>query len=288
MFTRHAIIAQHPWLALFPLVALIAAILAVYSAYDTYRVSRDWKSATASVVDLEAVGRRGFSPVLEFSFNDSTYRFRSNVASSPAPYAIGEDVEILFDPTDPVHAVIDSFGDRYVGVIVGGILTVAFTLAGLLAVKLMSRSGTSGPLHRRGTAASSRWLVYVSPAFLLVGLVCGTIATMIGARQYEAGSEWKRVEGEVIDSWSRGGTMSQSLVRYVADDGREYTAVFDIDSWSEYTPGEKVMVVYDPERPGSSMPVGEIGPGFAFWLLAILSILFLAAGVAVFIMFRRS
>jgi hypothetical protein len=277
-------IRRSPWLALFPLTALISAIIAIWAAYNAIEVTREWKSATGTVVDLESGSKGGFFPVITFSVGGQSYHFRSNNGSNPAPYAIGESVPILYDPTDPDHATIDSFTGRYLGVIIGGGLAIVFALAGWLAGKLMRSS--QQPMRPSNT--SDRWVVYLSIVFIGVGVICGTIGTFIYLNQHEAETVWIRTRGEVIDFWHVRGTTSQSTVRYTARDGVSYTAVLNIDSWSEYTPGETVEVAYNPKRPGDAMLAEEIGLGFVFWLMAFFALIFTGVGVVVYVVLYRN
>jgi hypothetical protein len=277
-------IRRSPWLALFPLTALISAIFAIWAAYNAIEMSRDWKSTTGTVVDLESGGKGGYFPVVTFSTGGKSYRFRSYQGSNPAPYAIGETVPTLYDPTEPDHAIIDSFTERYIGVIIGGALAIVFFLAGWLAGKLMRSS--QQPMRPPDTG--DRWVVYLSIVFIGVGVICGTIGTFIYLNQHEAETVWIRTRGEVIDFWHLRGTTSQSTVRYTARDGVNYTAVMSVDSWSEYKPGERVEVAYNPKRPGDSMLASEIGLGFVFWLMAFFALIFTGVGVVVYVVLYRS
>jgi hypothetical protein len=88
-----------------------------------------------TVVELaRRMGQRGYlyHPVVEFAAAPGqTVRFESSIGSSRAGYAVGAPVQVLYDPSAPEKAEIDSAMTRwfYPGCLLA--MGAAFTLLGL-------------------------------------------------------------------------------------------------------------------------------------------------------------
>jgi hypothetical protein len=154
----------------FKLVGIIFSVVGVsllagggYAGQSTYSFLGRVQSAPGRVVELMRSGssRDGttYSPVVEYEGPDSrTIRFTGSVASSPPSYTVGERVTVLYDPTMPEAAKIDSFLDKwFLPVLLGG-MGLVFTAIGqaLLWTRLL-RSRRNEWLKRHGRRTPTRF-----------------------------------------------------------------------------------------------------------------------------------
>ena len=73
-----------------------------------------------------------YYPIVQFLLRTGeTIEFRSSVGSSPPSYRRGEAVRVLYDPTAPESAEIDSFFSLWFGPIVLGFLGSVFSAVGV-------------------------------------------------------------------------------------------------------------------------------------------------------------
>lgn len=94
---------------------------------------RTAQKAEGVVVDLVSrttTGKRRstvYAPAVEFPVNGKTVRFVSSTASSPPEHEVGERVPVLYDPSRPENAEIDTWMARFflptVFLILGSIFT---------------------------------------------------------------------------------------------------------------------------------------------------------------------
>jgi hypothetical protein len=66
------------------------------------------------------------SPVVSYEWNGAEYTYYSTTYSDPPSFQIGEEVELFVDPSDPTNAMINSFSERYLGIIILGGLGAMF------------------------------------------------------------------------------------------------------------------------------------------------------------------
>lgn len=106
--------------------------------------------ATGTVTDLErsssSEGGYSYCPVIQFTSRDGqVVSYEGNVCSDPPAYAIGDRVELVYDPEDPEHVQMDNFWSKYVAVFVTGVIGAPLTLVGLI--------GLIGSRLRRGASS---------------------------------------------------------------------------------------------------------------------------------------
>jgi hypothetical protein len=95
-----------------------------------YRIKR-----TAS--GLEVQRKYLYRPVIRFkAANGRTHKFMANVSSRPAPYQVGEQVEVIYDPNKPHKAYINRFLYRWFQVLMVFGFGVFLLLMGLLGIAL--------------------------------------------------------------------------------------------------------------------------------------------------------
>lgn len=98
-------------------------------------------SATGVVTELvRGMGQRGYLyyPQVQFTTaSGQTVSFNSSVGSNPAGYAVGQNVEVVYDPRNPQQAEIDSATSLWVvpGCLLG--MGLVFTVLGLVLAGMM-------------------------------------------------------------------------------------------------------------------------------------------------------
>ena len=112
---------------------LLGAVVSYHNA-DRFLESAD--SATGFVVSLEEQrgdGAISYRPVVAFiDTNERMVHFTSRVGSSPAAYAIGEQVRVLYPANQPEDARINDLFELWGGSIIMAIIGAPFFLVGLL------------------------------------------------------------------------------------------------------------------------------------------------------------
>lgn len=75
-------------------------------------------------------------PTIEYEFEGSKFYYYSTTSSNPPSYYIGEEVEILIEPTEPNDAVVNTITDRWLGTIVLASIGLIFTIVGISVNKI--------------------------------------------------------------------------------------------------------------------------------------------------------
>jgi Protein of unknown function (DUF3592) len=106
----------------------------VYAGYISWKLENQGDTATGTVVRLEESdssegGCCVYSPMIEFDMNGQTYSFEGDTASYPPAYDVGEEVSVLYDPTNPGTAQINKWSERWLFPI---IIIPAMILAALI------------------------------------------------------------------------------------------------------------------------------------------------------------
>src|SRR4051812_70380 len=91
--------------------------------------------APGTVIDLEASRSSDSSttwrPVVRFSLpGGQTVQFSSGMSSNPPGYRKGEQVEVLYQPSQPYNAKLNSFGPLWGGALLVGGMGAVFFLIG--------------------------------------------------------------------------------------------------------------------------------------------------------------
>ena len=122
-------------LIIFFVIGLFVCYLGYYQLQETQQLLDSGVKTTATVVDLvkRAKGtddtHHKYSAVFRYKTQaGSAHRVTSSYASYPAPYDIGEEVEIIYNPNDPEDYKVDSFWGLYRWVI------FAFFFGGMIVV----------------------------------------------------------------------------------------------------------------------------------------------------------
>jgi hypothetical protein len=90
----------------------------VYAGYISWKLENEGTTTTGTVVRLnEQSDAEGgcctYVPVIDFKVSDQIYTFEGDNASYPPAYEVGEQVNVLYDPTNPNTAQIDSLFERW-------------------------------------------------------------------------------------------------------------------------------------------------------------------------------
>ena len=113
-----------------------------YAGYTSWRLEQSGETTTGTVIEMEESssaegGCCVYSPVIEFSANGQAYTFESSNASYPPEYEVGEQVQVLYDPSDPETAQINKWSERWLFPI---IIIPAMLFAALLVNFFMIRA----------------------------------------------------------------------------------------------------------------------------------------------------
>jgi hypothetical protein len=89
-----------------------------YAAYNSYNLGKNGETTTGIVIELEESTDSDnsccvYSPVIEFDANGQTYTFESDNASYPPEYEVGEEVRVLYNPSNPNNAQINKASERW-------------------------------------------------------------------------------------------------------------------------------------------------------------------------------
>lgn len=90
-----------------------------YAGYISWKLEQEGVTTTGTVIRLEESSSSDgsccvYSPVIEFTANnDRNYSFESGNASYPPAYDVGEQVNVLYDPSDPDTAQINKWTERW-------------------------------------------------------------------------------------------------------------------------------------------------------------------------------
>lgn len=123
---------------------LVMLSVGCYIFYTNYTFAQTAVPVTGKVVDFDISystdddGNTStmYSGVFEYEYNGEMYRHTGEVASSSPDYDEGEEVEILIDPNNPNHALVNTFWDRWFVILIVGFFGVAFTGAGFMVLRL--------------------------------------------------------------------------------------------------------------------------------------------------------
>lgn len=98
---------------LIPLIAGCSLLVSLIATVHTADFLRDAKRTTGTVVDLHTTtnddGDLLFKPTFTFAANGHDYSVQAYGHVSPSPGDVGDHVDVLYDPTAPSNARIDTF-----------------------------------------------------------------------------------------------------------------------------------------------------------------------------------
>ena len=105
------------WTIFFNLFFAGFCLWGVYAGYISWKLQNEGITTTGTVVRLEESnssegGCCVYSPVIEFQANGQTFSFEGDNASYPPAYQVGEQVNVIYAPSDPGTAQINKWTER--------------------------------------------------------------------------------------------------------------------------------------------------------------------------------
>jgi hypothetical protein len=85
----------------------------------------------------------GSAPVVTYMFNNIEYQYQSSIYANPPSHAVGDVVELFVVENNPEEAMINSFVDRWLLIMIFGILALVFDIAAVAALKMKPKSVSS-------------------------------------------------------------------------------------------------------------------------------------------------
>jgi len=108
----------------------LAAYLAIDTRHDIATAARADGIVTDLIVDRDSDGETYHPHVRFVTAKGEPVEFTSSIGSNPAGFDIGEHVTILYDPSDPQDARIDSFVQLWFGPLFAGVFGLVLATAG--------------------------------------------------------------------------------------------------------------------------------------------------------------
>ncbi|MGE0453181.1 MAG: DUF3592 domain-containing protein [Vicinamibacteria bacterium] len=144
----------------FGLIGLGALAGAAYAQRSAAAFDAAAVRTTGVVVDFETRRSSGskssttYAPIFEFSDREGTKRrVASATSSSGQEHRIGQRVEVLYLPSAPEEARLDTWADRWLAVTILGSIGGAFTLVGIGLAALGARMARERPAAAADEAA---------------------------------------------------------------------------------------------------------------------------------------
>lgn len=137
---------KHGWVSwLFAGLGAALLVGALALALNTRKFIASADRAQGTVVEMIPVrdkddGSMTYKPVVEYtSKRGQKITFTSSFSSNPPSYSVGETVDVLYAPDEPLDARIDGFGSLWLGPLILSFIGAIFATIGL-AILLISRA----------------------------------------------------------------------------------------------------------------------------------------------------
>jgi hypothetical protein len=131
--TIHAFVQRGkvPFLATILLVMLGIIFMGVAIAmfYFDQKAVNTFTKTPGKVIAMTNTGDAegaSFAPVVAFQWEGRELEFQSSTSSNPPGFQVGEAVELYVNPANPYDAVINSFGQRFTGMLIFGFMGMVF------------------------------------------------------------------------------------------------------------------------------------------------------------------
>ncbi len=119
---------------LFGFVFLVPGLLILGAAVLTYlgnsETIENGTTVPGTVVEM-MYNDGAAAPVVSYQWNGEEKTYRSSLYSNPPSFETGEQVNIIINNADPSEILIDSFSERWLGIIIMVVLGGIFALVGL-------------------------------------------------------------------------------------------------------------------------------------------------------------
>lgn len=156
MFTKARII-----LGVFAVIGLLMLMGGSYFYLSGYSQEKSGIVVTGQIIDL-SVHRSddgaSYCPVVKYTDGQEEYVMESSYCSSGYRNALGDDIDVIYQPGNPDNAVIHSFGGLYGGAVILLGMGAVFALVGTLPLIIMYLRSKSGQrLLREGMPVKARF-----------------------------------------------------------------------------------------------------------------------------------
>lgn len=94
---------------------------------------------TGRVVDMKSKGKGLKAPVIEYEWNGQVWLYASTAYSSLELYELDEEIPVYVNTKEPKNVTPDTFLDRWMGIVIFGILGLGFIAAPLLVYFMVYR-----------------------------------------------------------------------------------------------------------------------------------------------------
>ncbi|MBT0368511.1 DUF3592 domain-containing protein [Morganella morganii subsp. morganii] len=156
MFTKARII-----LGFFAVIGLLMLMGGSYFYLSGYSQEKSGIVVTGQIIAL-SVHRpddgASYCPVVKYTDGQEEYVMESSYCSSGYRNALGDDIDVIYQPGNPDNAVIHSFGGLYGGAVILLGMGAVFALVGTLPLIIMYLRSKSGQrLLREGMPVKARF-----------------------------------------------------------------------------------------------------------------------------------
>lgn len=112
----------------------------VFAAQTSWKLQTEGVTTTGTVASMKETSDAdgsccAYSPVVEFEANGQTYTIEGDNATSPPAYRVGQQVDVLYDPSNPQTAQINNFFERWLFpiLIIPAMILTALTVNAVMA-----------------------------------------------------------------------------------------------------------------------------------------------------------
>ncbi|MEY1424764.1 DUF3592 domain-containing protein [Morganella morganii] len=156
MFTKARIIS-----GIFAVIGLLMLMGGSYFYLSGYSQEKSGIVVTGQIIDL-SVHRSddgaSYCPVVKYTDGQEEYVMESSYCSSGYRNALGDDIDVIYQPGSPDNAVIHAFGGLYGGAVILLGMGAVFALVGTLPLIIMYLRSKSGQrLLREGMPVKARF-----------------------------------------------------------------------------------------------------------------------------------
>lgn len=156
MFTKARII-----LGIFAVIGLLMLMGGSYFYLSGYSQEKSGIVVTGQIIDLSvhrSDNGASYCPVVKYTDGQEEYVMESSYCSSGYRNALGDDIDVIYQPGNPDNAVIHSFGGLYGGAVILLGMGAVFALVGTLPLIIMYLRSKSGQrLLREGMPVKARF-----------------------------------------------------------------------------------------------------------------------------------
>lgn len=118
---------------LFKVISLGFFGIALYFFIDDYQLISNGEEVVATVISNPS------KPIFEYQIDGEDYNFETTVSSNPPSYYIGEEVSIYVNLDHSDEVLINTFTDRWLGIVILCCMGLAFLGIGVAMAKIFRR-----------------------------------------------------------------------------------------------------------------------------------------------------